>query len=52
MAKATAQTNQSTGGIMRYFSDYKSKLSLKPGYVIFASIIIILTVIILHAITP
>ncbi len=49
MAKKQTMMPQSTGGIMRYFSDYKSKVLIKPGYVIFASFITIITIIILHA---
>lgn len=52
MAKQTTQMPQSTGGIMRYFSDYKSKILIKPGYVIFASFITIIAILILHASTP
>jgi len=49
---AKAQEPISTGGIMRYFSDYKSKLVIKPGYVMLISAIIIVGVIILHAASP
>jgi preprotein translocase subunit Sec61beta len=51
MAKQT-QAPLSTGGIMRYFSDYKSKILIKPGYVILLSIMVIVTVIMLHALKP
>jgi len=51
MAKAS-QEPMSTGGIMRYFSDYKSKLLIKPGYVMLLSGAVIITVIMLHALTP
>ncbi len=37
-----------SGGIMRYFNDYKSKLSLKPGYIIYFSLLMIIIVIALH----
>ncbi len=52
MAKSTIQMPQSTGGIMRYFSDYKSKVLIKPGHVILFSIILIITVIMLHVFNP
>jgi preprotein translocase subunit Sec61beta len=52
MAKKQTMMPQSTGGIMRYFSDYKSKLLIKPGYVIFASVITIIAIMILHATLP
>jgi preprotein translocase subunit Sec61beta len=42
----------STGGIMRYFSDYKSKIIIKPGYVMLLSLLVIITVIMLHALSP
>jgi len=37
MAKANQNMPMSTGGIMRYFSDYKSKILIKPGYVMLLS---------------
>ncbi len=52
MAKKMTMLPQSTGGIMRYFSDYKSKILIKPGYVIFAAIITIIGILILHATLP
>ncbi len=38
----------SGGGIMRYFNDYKSSLSFKPGHVIVFSLIVIIGVLMLH----
>jgi len=35
------------GGIVRYFDDYKSKFEIKPEHVIFLTVILILTVLIL-----
>ncbi|MBT3985376.1 preprotein translocase subunit Sec61beta [archaeon] len=32
----------SGGGLMRYFDDYKSKIQIKPSYVIVAVIVIII----------
>ncbi len=52
MAKQQTMMPQSTGGIMRYFSDYKSKLLIKPGYIIFASFITIIAILIMHAVLP
>lgn len=43
---------ESTGGIMRYFSDYKSRLVIKPGHVVLLSFLTIITVIMLHALSP
>lgn len=51
MSKQTSNMPMSTGGIMRYFSDYKSKIVIKPGHVIFFSMITIITVIMLHALS-
>jgi len=52
MAKQSTNMPASTGGIMRYFSDYKSRLLIKPGHVIFLSIIVIVVVLMLHALNP
>ena len=38
----------SYGGIMRYFEEYKSKLIIKPGHVIFLSVVTIIAIIMLH----
>ncbi|MBD3311908.1 preprotein translocase subunit Sec61beta [archaeon] len=46
---AKQQAPMSTGGIMRYFKDYKSKIIIKPGYVVLFSIVLIVAVIMLHA---
>ncbi len=37
------------GGLVRYFDEYKSKITLKPGHVIVLCIIVIIIMIILHA---
>ncbi|MBI2147503.1 preprotein translocase subunit Sec61beta [Candidatus Woesearchaeota archaeon] len=34
MADNRIQMPSSTGGLIRYFDDYKSKIELKPGHVI------------------
>lgn len=36
------------GGLMRYFEDYKSKVSLKPGHVIVLVVVVMILIIILH----
>ena len=38
----------SMGGLVRYFEEYKSKFSFKPGHVIVLVIAVIIIVIILH----
>jgi len=42
----------SYGGIVRYFEEYKSKVVLKPGHVIFLALLVILSVILLTAFGP
>ena len=39
----------SGGGLIRYFEDYKSKISLKPGHVIVLVIAVMIIIILLHA---
>jgi len=38
----------SGGGLIRYFDEYRSKISFKPGHIIILVIIIIIIEIILH----
>lgn len=38
----------STAGITRYFDDYKSKISFKPGHIIVLSLIVLIVVVFLH----
>ena len=37
-----------TGGLVRYFDEYKSKINFKPGHIIVLVVIIIIIEIILH----
>jgi len=37
------------GGLVRYFDEYRSKIEFRPGLVIVACILIILTVLLMHA---
>lgn len=37
------------GGLVRYFDEYKSKLTIKPGHVVILCIVVIIIMIILHA---
>lgn len=39
----------SGGGLIRYFEDYKSKISLKPGHVIILVVAVMIIIILLHA---
>ncbi|MDD2678668.1 MAG: preprotein translocase subunit Sec61beta [Candidatus Nanoarchaeia archaeon] len=42
----------STGGIMQYFDEYKSHLSLTPKHVIIATGVLVVLVILLNFINP
>ena len=48
MSKDKVQMPSSMGGLVRYFDEYKSKISFKPGHVIVMAIAIIIIIIILH----
>ena len=37
------------GGLVRYFDEYKSKFTFKPGHIVILSIVIIVIMLILHA---
>lgn len=39
----------SQGGLTRYFDEYKSKISFKPGHVIILVVVIMIIVLILHS---
>lgn len=39
---------QSTGGLIRYFDEYKSKLQIRPGLIIVLVILVIIIEIFLH----
>ena len=49
MAKDKVSMPSSMGGLVRYFDEYKSKITLKPGTVIVLCIVIIIIMIFLHA---
>lgn len=42
MAEDKIRMPASFGGLTRYFEDYKSKLEIKPEYVLFAIVLVIL----------
>jgi len=48
MAKDKITMPTSTAGITRYFEDYKSKVTFKPGHIIILTILVIVIAIILH----
>ena len=37
------------GGLVRYFDEYKSKITLKPGHVIVLCVAVMVIMLILHA---
>lgn len=39
----------STAGLTRYFEDYRSKIELKPAYVIVLAVLVMLVLIILNS---
>lgn len=39
----------STAGLTRYFEDYRSKIELKPGYVLVLALLIMVILIVLNA---
>ena len=43
------QMPSSMGGIVRYYDDYKSKITLKPGHVVLLALLVIVIEILLHA---
>ncbi len=47
MAKDKIQMPSSTAGITRYFDDYKSKITFKPGHIIILTILVIVIITIL-----
>ena len=42
MAEEKIRMPASFGGLTRYFEDYKSKIELKPEYVIFLIVVVVL----------
>jgi len=48
MGKNKVSMPQSTGGLVRYFDEYKSKLQMKPGLIIVLVIVVIIISIFLH----
>lgn len=49
MAQDRISMPSGQGGLIRYFEDYKSKVSLKPGHVIILVILVMIIIILLHA---
>jgi preprotein translocase subunit Sec61beta len=49
MAKNKVSMPQSSGGLIRYFDEYKSSLQMKPGLIIVLVIVVIIISILLHS---
>ena len=49
MAKDKVSMPSSGGGLIRYFDDYKSKITFKPGHVIIMCVVVMIIIILLHA---
>ncbi|MBI4009966.1 MAG: preprotein translocase subunit Sec61beta [Candidatus Aenigmarchaeota archaeon] len=49
MADNRIHIPSSQGGLVRYFDDYKSKIELRPEYVIAAIVLVIAVEIVLHS---
>ncbi len=48
MAQDKITMPTSTAGITRYFEDYKSKVTSKPGHIIILTLLVIVIIVILH----
>ena len=48
MARDKIQMPSSTAGLTRYFDDYKSKITFKPGTVLVVVIVIIVVLLVLQ----
>ena len=48
MANEQIRLPSGSGGLVRYFDDYKSKLEFKPHYVIAFIVLVIVVEIVLH----
>ncbi len=47
--KGQARMPSSFGGLVQYYSEYKSKITLKPEYVIVLGIVLVTIVVVLEA---
>lgn len=48
MAQDKIRMPSSMGGLVRYFDEYKSRISIKPGTVIVLAVIVIIIMVIIH----
>jgi preprotein translocase subunit Sec61beta len=50
MAKEKTYMPSSMGGLVRYFDEYRSKIEITPGVVVFACVAVIVILLVLQAI--
>jgi len=48
MAQNKINLPSGTGGLVRYFDDYRSKISIQPVHVVVLVVLMILVIILLH----
>jgi len=48
MSKDKSSMPSGSGGLVRYFDEYRSKFQLKPGHVIFMIIVLLIFELVLH----
>lgn len=48
MANDQIRMPSSMGGLVRYFDEYKSKISFKPGSIIIIAVILIILIVLLN----
>ena len=48
MARDQITMPSGTGGLMRYFDEYKSKIKIKPGHIIIMCVVVIVIMIFLY----
>lgn len=48
MANNKVSMPSSMGGLVRYFDEYKSKITFRPGHVVILCIVVMIIMIILH----
>lgn len=49
MADNRIQLPSSSGGLVRYFDEYKSKIEFKPGYIVFFIVLVLIIELILYS---
>lgn len=49
MAENRIQLPSSSGGLVRYFDEYKSKIEFNPGYVVFFIVLVLVIELILYS---